>query len=111
MAASLQRVLARLWGPRAKLLRDDLYEVTFRYRPNRPLRTVCVAGSFNDWDPASHPMNGPDEDGRYTLRLPLRRGTYPYKFVLDGQTWLADPENVHRAGPSQDSVLSVGVAP
>lgn len=111
MAASLERVLARLWGPQARWLRDGLYEVTFRYRPNRPVRTVSVAGSFNDWDPASHPLEGPDEDGRFALRLPLRPGTYPYKFVLDGATWLADPENVHRAGPSQDSIVFVGVAP
>jgi hypothetical protein len=44
------------------LLRDDLYEVTFNYRPPRPVRTVTVAGSFNGWDPAAHPLAGPSQD-------------------------------------------------
>ena len=50
---------------------------------------VCIAGSFNDWDPKKTPMR---KDGvNWTLTLSLPPGRYEYKFVADGQ-WMSDPE-------------------
>ena len=52
-------------------------------------RVVCLAGSFNDWDPRSHPMTAAPP-GRWQAELPLPAGQYEYLFVVDGR-WVADP--------------------
>jgi 1,4-alpha-glucan branching enzyme len=63
-------------------------------------RTVSVAGSFNHWDPNSHPLADPDKSGRWAATLPLPPGRYEYLFVIDGETWVPDPE-----APSVDNGL------
>ncbi len=110
--ATLTRdLLPGFFGPKVKPLGDDLFEVTFTYQPKKAAEAVYLAGSFNHWKPTAHEMEGPDQQGRYTTRLKLKQGRYEYKFVLDGQTWETDPENVLRTGPYQNSVLHVGVEP
>lgn len=53
--------------------------------------SVYVTGSFNEWSLAeSYKMNR--ENGQWTIRLPLRRGVYSYRFIVDGK-WIEDPEN------------------
>jgi 1,4-alpha-glucan branching enzyme len=63
-------------------------------------RTVSVAGNFNRWDPNSHPLAGPDRSGRWAATLHLPPGHYEYLFVIDGETWVPDPE-----APSVDNGL------
>lgn len=53
-------------------------------------RKVCVAGSFNNWNPEASRMVKLDED-RWAKDLPLAPGVYEYRFVVDG-TWIADPD-------------------
>ncbi len=53
--------------------------------------TVYIAGSFNDWDPASKKLVDKTGDGYYTIAMTLAPGAYEYKFVING-TWCADPE-------------------
>jgi protocatechuate 3,4-dioxygenase beta subunit len=100
-------LLPGFFGPKVKPLGDDLFEVTFTYRPNKPAEAVYLAGSFNDWKKTAHKMEGPDEQGRYTARLELEEGRYEYKFVLNGKTWQTDPENAMRTGSDQRSVFHV----
>jgi len=57
-----------------------------------------VVGTFNGWDPKAHPLEGPDRDGVWSLRLLLPPGRYRYMFVLDGSRWVTDPD----AGASED---------
>lgn len=52
-------------------------------------KSVCLAGSFNDWHPAATEML-PDGDGRWVKELALPLGTYEYLFVVDGE-WVEDP--------------------
>ena len=54
-------------------------------------RSVAVAGSFNHWDPNSHPLSGPDRSGRWTVTVNLPSGRYEYLFVINGNTWVLDP--------------------
>lgn len=54
-------------------------------------RTVAVAGSFNRWDPNSHPLSGPDRLGRWSASLHLPPGRYEYLFVVNGADWTPDP--------------------
>ena len=50
---------------------------------------VCIAGSFNDWNPSVTPMVRLD-DGKWAKELALPLGRYEYRFVVDGQ-WVDDP--------------------
>ncbi len=68
--------------PRAK-------RVTFQVCAN-PGSKVCIAGSFNDWNPEAHPLIDPTGTGEFAATLSLQPGTYEYKFVIDG-TWCVDP--------------------
>ena len=45
---------------------------------------VFVAGSFNGWDPFSHPLEYHAGDGVFKTVLYLTPGYYEYKFVIDG---------------------------
>ena len=55
---------------------------------------VSVVGTFNGWDPQTHPLHGPDRHGVWSLSLPLSPGRYRYMFVVDGVRWVTDPDAV-----------------
>ena len=66
---------------------------TFVYepQPGQPdARTVHLAGSFNGWSSATHPMTRGD-DGQWRLTIDLPNGVHHYKFVVNGDAWLNDP--------------------
>ena len=71
-------------------------------------RIVCIAGSFNNWNPETTPMlmTGP---GHWIKELSLGPGIYEYQFVVDGR-WINDPQAV-KSTPSpcgrRNSVLVV----
>ncbi|MBI4574963.1 MAG: alpha amylase N-terminal ig-like domain-containing protein [Planctomycetes bacterium] len=70
------------------------YEVLFRYTPVIAVRSVAVAGGFNDWRKDANPMQDADGDGTWEASLRLPRGRHLYKFVInDGQEWRSDPDN------------------
>ncbi len=69
--------------------------VTFRYR-GEPGHQVTVAGTFNDWDPQARPLAYEESTGEYMVRFLLKKGTYQYKLVVDGQ-WILDPTNPKEA--------------
>lgn len=50
---------------------------------------VCIAGSFNDWQPDATPMTRRD-DGQWVKELVLPPGRYEYRFLVDGE-WADDP--------------------
>lgn len=60
---------------------------------------VCVAGTFNDWNPTSTPLIR-QADGTWTVTLDLPPGRYEYKFVVDGE-WCCAPgcEEPHNGCP------------
>lgn len=53
---------------------------------------VCVAGSFNGWDPSKKCLVDKANNGIYTGIALLDRGTYEYKFVINGE-WCVDSRN------------------
>lgn len=57
---------------------------------------VSIVGTFNGWDPYMHRLSGPDEDGFYTITLPIPPGPHYYYYMVDGQRVL-DPFNHTRA--------------
>lgn len=52
---------------------------------------VAVVGDFNDWNPSATPLRRA-ADGTWHASVPLPPGRHAYAFVLDGTTWIADPE-------------------
>jgi 1,4-alpha-glucan branching enzyme len=81
-----------------------------RFELKKPeARSVCIAGTFNDWHPQSTPMIEAGA-GRWVKDLMLSPGVYEYLFVVDG-SWLPDP-TAHDGVPNpfggSNSRLSVG---
>ncbi len=54
-----------------------------------PDSQVYVAGSFNNWDPTSHPLELNQEEGVFRSTITLPEGKYEYKFVVNG-VWQMD---------------------
>jgi 1,4-alpha-glucan branching enzyme len=52
-------------------------------------RSVALAGSFNEWSTASHPLSR-QSSGVWTIVVELLPGEYPFMFVVDGQ-WVTPP--------------------
>ena len=61
---------------------------------NPQAREVSVAGEFNGWNPATHPMKS-NGNGNWQKIMMLPPGQYEYKFLVDGQ-WRNDPSNPDR---------------
>ena len=55
-------------------------------------RTVCLAGSFNDWQPDHLQC---DAEGEWSIELSLPPGDYEYLFVVD-ERWQTDPAGAER---------------
>lgn len=78
---------------------NKLYLVEFRiheYQLKRVLNkkeiySVSIVGNFNYWDSTSNILKKNEKDV-YTFKTYLPRGTYYYKFVVDGE-WILDPLN------------------
>lgn len=70
--------------------------------------TVCIAGTFNDWNAEAKPMH-PVGDGRWLKDTVLPPGTYEYCLVVDRQ-WMPDPrakETVPNPFGGTNSLLTV----
>lgn len=55
-------------------------------------RTVSVAGDFNRWSAEEGVMKR-QENGTWTVEVPLKPGVYHYMFVVDGEGWIPDPKS------------------
>ena len=64
--------------------------VTFKFS-NPEACEVFLAGSFNNWNPSTQPLKK-DAKGIWKTVLMLPKGTYEYRFVIDGQ-WIDDPDS------------------
>jgi len=76
--------------PFTPALSGDMKRVVIRAAPDAGIHSVHVAGDFNSWNPTAGEMRR-QVDGWWQIDLPLKRGRYRYKFVVNGSQWLADP--------------------
>ena len=53
---------------------------------------VQIAGDFNNWQPGKLAMEKMTEKGMWQIKLPLAKGKYRYRLVVDGH-WQQDPYN------------------
>lgn len=88
---------------------NELHLETVRFEFTDPTaRRVCIAGTFNDWQPDAKPMH-PMGNGRWHKETALPAGMYEYCFVVDGK-WMPDPtakETVANPFGGKNSVLRV----
>ncbi len=66
-------------------------------------KSVMLAGSFNNWNTMSHPMQKRIVDG---VLSPLEPGKYSYKYIVDGR-WTADPGNYQEENNDQGTTNSI----
>ncbi|NUQ36725.1 MAG: S8 family serine peptidase [Caldilineales bacterium] len=69
--------------------------VHFIYYDDRAAQ-VAVVGDFNGWNGAALPLHA-DHPGRWQAAMPSPPpGRYHYKFLIDGDRWVDDPENADK---------------
>lgn len=91
------------------LLALQTVERSFTYVADTPLKSVSLAGTFNNWDKMAQPMALGDDGRTWTTRLKLPYGPHQYKFVLDGERWIVDPKGrtVSDGNGNENSALTV----
>jgi len=103
-----RRIIMTLKKTKSTDARSAKRRVVFTYEGPAG-KKVCVAGSFNDWDPACKQLEFKESRGVYTGTMMLESGNYEYKFVFDGE-WQLDVNNpnfAHNDFGSLNSMLVV----
>ncbi len=91
-------------------LASGAFDCEFSFQPARPATRVNLAGDFNGWSTTATPMSRSD-DGVWRVSVLLAAGERLYKFVVDGNSWLADDRNgrkVDDGNGGSNSVLRLG---
>ena len=74
--------------------RPDPVSKTYRFfyfDSSEAAKSVSVTGSFNGWNPGSHPLFKVDKNlWQGSVKLTTGEKVF-YKFVLDGRKWIPDP--------------------
>jgi len=72
----------------------DRENVTVKFVLSAPeASSVYLAGDFNSWNGERYQLKRAGSDGLWEIMVPLRKGrVYVYNFILDGTTWIADPQ-------------------
>jgi 1,4-alpha-glucan branching enzyme len=85
-------------------------KVTFELPAEYGGEQVCLCGEFNAWAPDATPMTR-RKDGRFSTTLTLQQGqSYRYRFLVDGERWVDDPEPdgyIDNGYGSKDSVVAL----
>lgn len=119
MAAGLAAVVfgaSRMWMPRETLPSATSDQSIIQFVLVAPgAATVSLVGDFNDWNLSATPLvrGAGDGAGVWSVTVPLESGRYRYSFLVDGTTWLQDPNAVPTLEDEfgrPASVLTVGGA-
>lgn len=66
--------------------------VTFKYTNEEQAESAVLAGEFNDWSLTATPMKRL-KNGSFSVTVSLKSGySYRFRYVLDGNVWVNDPE-------------------
>lgn len=77
---------------------------TFNFESTKA-QSVYVTGSFNDWS-LDEAYRLQQEDGRWSVDVPLKPGIYKYQFIVDGR-WCEDPANPYQERNSFGEINSL----
>ncbi len=83
---TIDEKIADFYGVRQ--LEDAVMFVTLYPRAS----SVQIAGDFNNWQPDATPLKKVGANGAWQIKLPMNKGKYRYRLVVDGQ-WQQDPYN------------------
>ncbi len=83
--------------------------VLFRFHYNKPAKLVALAGTFNGWSKEKMKLVKGDGDV-WSITVKLATGLHKYKFVVDHQHWVSDPDNPARAADDSfgNSIINLG---
>ncbi len=86
----------------------------FLYRGS--VSSAAVPGDFNGWNPSPAPMTRlPQTNFFYYSRTFEMNARLDYKFVINGGTWILDPENPNRVsggfGPNSELAMPAYIQP
>ena len=85
--------------------RDGTVRVTFALPADEPSGPVSVVGSFNDWNPHTHPLRRRANKTR-SAAVTVRAGsTLHFRYLGEGGMWF-DDETV-AIQPGRDAVITV----
>ena len=71
-------------------VQSDIKIVKFTYRPLKRVKKINLVGDFNNWNISATPMVDTNGNGVYEVYLPLPKGRYSYKILIDGKKLVAD---------------------
>ena len=84
--------------------------VTFKYPNEEQAESAVLAGEFNDWSLTATPMKRL-KNGTFSVTVTLKSGySYRFRYVLDGNVWVNDPDADSYAANEygeENSVISV----
>ena len=70
----------------------EICRVTFKYNNPENAEIATIAGKFNSWSLQENPMKKL-KNGSFSVTLSLQTGnSYPFRYVLNGNTWVNDEE-------------------
>ena len=64
----------------------------FRGNNNDNIKNVHLAGSFNRWEAGKTPLSYDKQSRSWKKSLDLERGNYPYKYIINNEEWIHDPD-------------------
>lgn len=88
-------------------LAETKIPVSFRFLADKPVETVHLAGTFNQWQFRENPMLGSNEGRTWTLTLALSPGAHQYKFVVNETDWYPDPQALQNIDDGFGNINSV----
>lgn len=76
----------------------DTERISVHFQIHAPgAQRVELVGDFNNWTPGTIRLQGPDASGHWTANVELSEGRYEYQFLVNGKTWVTDPNaTLHR---------------
>ena len=74
-------------------------------------QNVSLVGAFNGWDAAATPMQRTDGKTTWSVAVRLPPGVHVYAFVIDGKTWVVDPQAPLSAEQSFGQRKSIVIVP
>jgi len=89
------------------LVEFQLSDSVFNKIYETSIDSVSVAGEFNNWNFLNHPMNDYNHDGIWSAWIKIDPGEYEYKFVVNGNHWIADPTNPNKTDDSWNGFNSI----
>jgi len=85
--------------------RDGTVRVTFALPADIPDGAVSVVGSFNDWNPYTHPLRRRANQTRSAAVTVKTGSTLHFRYLAEGGVWFDDETVPANGGP--DAVITV----